>query len=152
MISFTLQQQLDLMAIHAANSKMFPCLLLSAGATTQTAGWDILFALPEAIRIYQAHEGVAFWADLAALPMVYAKDVPTKPESIDFPFKGGWFVYAGYELQSTLEPSVPKGLEHDFPLACLARCPAAVLFHHQTQTTYLLAETPKQLTLLQQML
>jgi anthranilate synthase component 1 len=158
MISLALQQPPDLMAIHAFNPKMFPCLLLSAGAgaTAQTAGWDILFALPdtlpETMRVYQAHEGDQFWADLAALPMVNANDAPTTPDSIDFPFKGGWFVYAGYELQNTLEPSVPKGLEHNFPLACLARSPAAVLFHHPSQTAYLVAETPQQLAVLQQSL
>ena len=35
--------------------------------------------------------------------------------------------YLGYELLEQFEPSVPVGLEDDFPLGALLRVPAAIL-------------------------
>ncbi|WP_348944307.1 aminodeoxychorismate synthase component I [Chitinibacter sp. FCG-7] len=149
----------DLIALAATQPQVFPSLLQSA----RTQGWDILFALPQTQRIYRADEGATFVADLAALPVesVSLESVSSDvPSPVEFPFHGGWLLYAGYELLETFEPTVPQRFDHtaatqvtgairDFPLAALIRCPAAVLLQRETQQATLIAETAEQLAKLQ---
>lgn len=120
----------ELTALHAAECAHFPYLLSSTGQQ----GWDILFALPQQQTLYFAGEEAQFFADLAALKT----DAP--PIECPFPFSGGWFVFLAYELLSAIEPTVPVGLDHSFPLAALTRVPAAVLVNRGTQQAYLMAE------------
>ncbi|WP_245574973.1 aminodeoxychorismate synthase component I [Chitinilyticum litopenaei] len=124
---------LDLLALAAGNPQQFPALLQSA----QRSGWDILFALPRASRIYQAHEGAALVADLAALPRVAVTPC-------HLPFHGGWLLYAAYELLETFETTVPARTSA-YPLAALVRCPAAVVCERSSGEVTLLAETPEEL-------
>ncbi|WP_373974685.1 aminodeoxychorismate synthase component I [Chitinibacter sp. SCUT-21] len=137
----------DFIALAASKPQAFPALLQSA----RTQGWDILLALPQSHRVYAADEGAAFVADLAALP------VQARIES-EYPFHGGWLIYAGYELLETFEPTVAArdsasaGQIADFPLAALMRCPAAILLHRETQQATLIAETAAQLQELQSLL
>lgn len=135
MPSLSLDQAPDLLALAAAYPADFPYLLESAGDT----GWDILFALPESLRVYGAHEGAALFADLAAIP------VAPQPATSDLPFTGGWFTYLGYEWLETLEPSVPPRADQGFPLGLLARVPAAILVRRDSGRTELVAETATQL-------
>ncbi|QLI80632.1 aminodeoxychorismate synthase component I [Chitinibacter fontanus] len=149
----------DLIALAATQPQAFPSLLQSA----RTQGWDILFALPQTQRTYRADEGAVFVADLAALPIdsVSHRSVPCDaPSASEYPFHGGWLLYAGYELLETFEPTVPQRFDHtaatqvtgairDFPLAALIRCPAAVLLQRETQQATLIAETAEQLVQLQ---
>ncbi len=139
-----LPQAPDLAGLLAHSRAHFPALLQSS----QTQGWDILFALPSEIRCYGADEGAALVRDLAALPQG-----PTIESEL--PFHGGWFFYAGYELLEIFEPSVATrtlGQYADFPLGALIRCPAAVLLHRETQVATLLAETAADLAQLQALL
>ncbi|QLG88506.1 aminodeoxychorismate synthase component I [Chitinibacter bivalviorum] len=142
----------DLIALAATQPQFFPSLLQSA----RTQGWDILLALPQDQRRYTATEGAQFVADLAALPTAAVC-------ANDWPFHGGWLVYAGYELLETFEPTVPTRFAGedkvaasavpitDFPLAALIRCPAAVLLHRETQQATLIAETAEQLAQLNEL-
>ncbi len=58
------------------------------------------------------------------------------------PFSGGWFVFFGYELARGIEPvlatlpAAPMG----FPQALAVRCPGALVFDHETQQTFAVAE------------
>ncbi|WP_051279111.1 aminodeoxychorismate synthase component I [Chitinilyticum aquatile] len=132
---------LDLMALAARDPAHFPALLQSA----RDSGWDMLFALPQELRLYACHEGAQFVADLAALPQM---PLP----GCGLPFHGGWLVYAAYELLETFEPSVPARVGDAAPLAALIRCPAAVLVERASGAVTLLAETPAQLDELQALL
>ncbi len=136
----------DLLALAAQSPAFFPALLQSS----QTQGWDILFALPSEFRLYAAGEGAALLRDLADL----APNAESTPINAELPFYGGWVFYAGYELLELFEPSVQlrtMGGYADFPLGALIRCPAAVLLQRETQTTTLLAETPELLAQLQKL-
>ncbi|MGL6071577.1 aminodeoxychorismate synthase component I [Craterilacuibacter sp.] len=121
----------DLLALHAAERAVFPYLLQSSG----DSGWDILFALPQQTRVYMEGEGAAFLADVRALPL----ETPQLASAL--PFTGGWFVYLGYDLLSEFEPSVPAALADSFPLAALARVPAAVLVERSSGQATLMAES-----------
>ncbi|MGL6039633.1 MAG: aminodeoxychorismate synthase component I, partial [Deefgea sp.] len=146
-ITAVLPQAPDLLALAATAPEQFPALLQSS----QTQGWDILFALPIETRLYAANEGAKLVHDLAEL----ATKAQFTPTHSNLPFHGGWIFYAGYELLEIFEPSVQARtmVEYvDFPLGALIRCPAAILFERDTQTTTLLAETADQLAQLQALL
>ena len=54
----------------------------------------------------------------------------------DLPFRGGWFLYLGYELAGQLEPSLQLPTATDgLPIALAVRIPAAIIVdHHQRET------------------
>jgi len=146
-ITAVLPQAPDLLALAAQAPEQFPALLQSS----QTQGWDLLFALPTETRLYAAGDGARLVRDLAEL----ATHAESAPSDNNLPFYGGWIFYAGYELLEIFEPSVQArtmGEYIDFPLGALIRCPAAILFERETQTTTLLAETADQLAQLQALL
>ena len=139
MFTATHAHPIDLIGLAATRPGQFPYLLQSSG----DSGWDILFALPESVRVYGAAEGDALYRDLATIPV--------QPNGQDglLPFTGGWVVYLGYEWLETIEPTVPARARDAFPLGLLARVPAAVLFERATGCTHLVAETSSQLAQLQ---
>ena len=131
----------DLLSLHASNRQRYPYLLQTCGG----AGWDILFAFPQHTLLAHAGEGGSFFA---ALDCAWDAHVGrgSEPELARLPFRGGWFLYLGYELLHELEPTVHrKSFQEGFPLACLTRVPAAVLVERASQQTYLVAEDPQYL-------
>ena len=136
----TLPEAPDLLALYAHDRVSFPYLLQSAGDT----GMDILFALPAQQTIYHAGQAAQCAQDLASLPID-----PAHTQDARFPFIGGWFFYLGYEMLHHFEPSVPPALDDGFPLAVLARVPAAVVVERATGQAYLMAETAALLAQLQ---
>lgn len=130
MLIQSLSQIPDLLVLQASDPDYFPFLLQGVG----DRGWDILMAGPESLQIYaQPGDAFAFWRDISLLSFNPAENGP-------FPFIGGWFVYLGYELLHPLESSVTSWPEANFPLAALARVPAAVLFNRGTGESWVIAE------------
>ncbi|BEV71843.1 MULTISPECIES: aminodeoxychorismate synthase component I [unclassified Paludibacterium] len=121
----------DLLAIHAADRQRFPYLLQSDALH----GWDILFALPRSVRVYGDGEVQSCLADLQGLPCDQTLDNPH-----GLPFCGGWFVFLGYEMLQAFEDKVPAGLPDPFPLAALARIPAALLVDRGRGQAWAMAE------------
>jgi anthranilate synthase component 1 len=121
----------DLLALHRADRRRFPYLLMSDAL----AGWDILFALPREVRLYADGEASRCLADLRALPCREAA-----PLSSAVPFGGGWFVFLGYEMLQAFEDQVAPGVADDFPLAALARIPAAVMIDRGAGRAWAVAE------------
>ncbi len=56
------------------------------------------------------------------------------------PFTGGWLCALAYELGGAFEPSVGLADDADYPLAWLARIPAAILFERSSGRCLLVAE------------
>jgi anthranilate synthase component 1 len=140
--------RLDFLAFHQLDATVFPCLLQSA----HQSGWDILFALPQETQLFYSGEEARFFATLNQIPVQNNLAGTTKNSTQHFPFCGGWFVYAGYELLHAIEPTVtPRAISPDVPLAALLRIPAAALYHRNTQTTWLVAESQSQLQEMQQL-
>lgn len=120
----------DLLAMHAADPQIFPYLMMSSG----DAGWDLLL-LEDGRELFHAGEGGDFLRRLAEF----------KPQPVDnrhqLPFVGGHFLYLGYDLLSEFEPSVADALPDSFPLAALARTPAAVLVDRREACGWIVAES-----------
>lgn len=130
----------DLLALHASNPGRYPFLLQTLGAD----GWDILFAFPRHISLFSMSDLQAgnkrFFSELADAWHLEGNVVSQK-ESLPLPFRGGWFVYSGYEMLNELERSVPAPeTSDDFPIACLARIPAAILVNRAKAETHFFAE------------
>lgn len=131
----TLPGSPDLLALHAANARRYPFFLQTQGEK----GWDILFAFPQEIYRHSQNAARHFFAELDEKWQREVASPTTEPNNL--PFRGGWFVYAGYELLHELEPSVARRpVDQDFPLGLIARIPAAILVDKVGGQTFLFAE------------
>ena len=135
----------DLFSLSASNPEVFPVLLETAAGT----GWHILMAYPQTLHRYSVDQGAEFlqnfnddWQQAHA-----AKD----GDMAHLPFRGGWFVYLGYEMSHSLEPGVANRatLDDDFPVAVFMRVPAAVMVNNHTREAWLFAESVTLLSQLQ---
>jgi anthranilate synthase component 1 len=126
----------DLFALHAQHPDTFPVLL----ETTVGLGWDVLMAYPSATYCYDMSQGGDF---LTCLAQEYESQATQKmDEHAHLPFRGGWFVYLGYELLHVIEPSVVSR-EPDMdqlPTAALMRIPAAIMVDKTRQQAWVFAE------------
>lgn len=129
----------DLLALHARQPQRYPYLLQSLGGSGR---WDILFAFPEGHYPVYALDAEAPFLSLLDRLWEEAHSQTVEDESIaGLPFRGGWFLYCGYELLHELEPSVQAGMQGaDFPLAWLSRIPAAVLVDREKNQGWCMAE------------
>jgi len=126
----------DLLALHAANSRRYPFFLQTLGEK----GWDILFAFPQETHVHSVSAPQPFFVELDEKWRAVASPRPV--DASHLPFRGGWFVYAGYELLHEVEPSVAPRCDNggDFPLGVLARIPAAILVDRGAGQAWLFAE------------
>ncbi|MEN6587970.1 MAG: aminodeoxychorismate synthase, component I, partial [Sulfuricella sp.] len=129
----------DLLALHVLNRQRYPFLLQSLGGTGR---WDILFAFPQQhYPFYASDSAHAFLPALDKLWGEASRQVEMDASASHLPFRGGWFVFCGYELLREIEPSVggrPSG--DGFPLAWLSRIPAAILVDREKNQCWLMAE------------
>lgn len=122
----------DLIQLQAAHPRRYPGLFLSSG----DAGWDVLFAYPRDVVRIAAVDGLD---GLQSHPAMQLQ--PASPQSShELPFSGGWLCAFAYELGGLFEPSVGLAADPDFPLAWLARIPAAILFDRANRRCVLMAE------------
>lgn len=125
----------DLAALAAHHPERYPYALRTGGR----GGWDLLFACPQDVRVYSLGDGGV----LAALAESWAQT--PREEATPLPFCGGWFLYLGYEILEEIEPRVPaRPPSQAFPLAVLARVPAALLVDRGRGEAYLVAESEAQ--------
>ncbi len=120
----------DLLALHRFDPARYPHLLESAarGLASSDNRHDILFAFPGGMLAPERGFLAAFDAAFQE-----EKIVRDAGDNGDLPFRGGWFVYLGYELAGEIEPTLrlPKARADAptaaLPMACAVRVPAAVL-------------------------
>jgi len=126
------QQRPDLVRLQASDPQRYPGLFLSSG----DSGWDMLFAFPQAVSRITVAEGLS---GLQSHPAMRLR--PTSSQSVhELPFSGGWLCAFAYELGGLFEPSVAMVFDPDFPLAWLARIPAAILYDRTNARCVLVAE------------
>ena len=153
----------DLLALHHAFPDAFPGLLHSAvgdAERPESARYDILFAFPRSVLSLDSdgvlrRDGEILPANdfLAELDRLHGMEAARAPAIEDTPFRGGWFLFLGYELAGQIETRLrlPRGRD-DFPVAVALRIPAAIVNDHVRGETRLLAEDPAELARLEAML
>jgi anthranilate synthase component 1 len=126
-------QRPDLVRLQASDPQRYPGLFLSNG----DAGWDVLFAFPQDRVCIDAADGLE---RLQAHPAMQLQPA-TSRIAYDLPFSGGWLCSFAYELGGLFEPSVGRVEDGGgFPLAWLARIPAAILYDRAHGRCVLMAE------------
>ncbi len=128
------QQKPDLVGLQAAHPQRYPGLLYSSG----DSGWDVLFAFPQDIVRLTNSDGLQ---GLQSHPAMQIHPLQSPNSEQDLPFAGGWLCAFSYELGGLFEPSVGFEDDPDFPLAWLARIPAAILYQRDSGRCVLMAES-----------
>ncbi len=119
--------------LHACAPQRYPFLLESAARHGQHARYDLLFAATG--ETLTAQPGRPF---LDMLDEAWRREA--RPVSgAGLPFRGGWFVYLGYELAGEIEPRLvlPPAAT---PMALATRCEVALVRDHLEQRAWLIAE------------
>src|SRR5690606_38215407 len=105
----------DLVGLSAVNPREFPFLLDNAAGPGCSlllyAGQELLVQHSDG-RITGPVEGGTSGGDFfERLDRWYQAEkdpraTPRVPEAAEIPFSGGWFVYLGYEMAATIEPTL----------------------------------------------
>ena len=116
-----LAHPVDLRALHRVAPERFPFLLQSTASGPVLGRYDILFAFPGEALEMDASGGLKGPAGssasfLGALDDWWRNEYCPLDES-DLPFKGGWFVYLGYELAAEIEPVLDLHADDLLPTA-----------------------------------
>lgn len=138
----------DLAQLHRFRPERYPHLLESAADGTPQARHDILFAFPRSTLSLAADQRVSldgrelggdFLANLGRLWR--AESVVREQACAPIPFRGGWFLYLGYELTRNIEPALASlPVEPGLPVAFATRFDAAVVHDRAARRAYLVAE------------
>lgn len=140
----------DLLTLAAANPARYPCLLESVTHGTPSSRWDMLLAEPqETLCLHADGRLTRNRVDCRASCFLDALDADWQAQHASarddaLPFHGGWALYLGYELAGHVEPrlQLPPCVDAT-PTAMAVRCPAALLYDHQHDCTWLVAETDR---------
>jgi anthranilate synthase component 1 len=139
----------DLAAACRHEPALFPFLLESAARGGAQGRCDILFARPDPEmlvlhadgRLTGPHAAAGGGDFLTALDHWWrAERRGSEPAIPTAPFRGGWFLYLGYELAAQIEPDLGLHPGHDLPIAFAARVPAALVREHASGNVSYVAE------------
>ena len=145
----------DLLGLHVARPERYPFLLETVasgrGPHARDSGFDILFAFPgetllldHDLALKGSVPGVTGAGFLPALDAWWRKlrqaPVPADDPAGVLPFRGGWFLYLGYELAGQIEPSLRLKPGPGGPVAFATRIPVAIVRQRQTGLAWIVAE------------
>ena len=137
MQSKLLKGELDLLALHQAQPTRYPFLLESVAKSSQNH-YSLLFAFPQQTLSLNHLTEPSFVQQFDQYWQQAGVDDKAQQH---LPFRGGWFVYLGYELAGQLEPSLQlPPSSKALPIAVAVRIPAAIIVDHQAKTTTCIAE------------
>jgi anthranilate synthase component I len=140
----------DLAAACRHEPELFPFLLESAARGGAQGRCDILFARPDPEmlvlhadgRLTGPHASGADGDFLAALDHWWrAERGRAVAAAGEAPFRGGFFLYLGYELIGQIEPNLGLTGLRELPIAFAARVPAALIRDHVSGSLSYHAET-----------
>jgi anthranilate synthase component I len=140
----------SLIDVHRRWPERWPFLLSSSARSGQLGRWSILMhAADEALeldgdgRLSGPGRGERF---LDRLKDWTGRPKAAPPSAAGLPFRGGWFIYLGYELAGEIEPGLElPAAEDGLPVAYARHCPAALIHDHLEDRTWLSAETAEAL-------
>ncbi len=139
----------DLLSIHQENSQRYPFLLESVASDGKNNRYDILFAYPQQnIQLVKLGKVESDINDISSTHFLVALDEWFKKMFVQdetqssLPFRGGWFLYLGYELAQEIEPvlSLPLLKKSTLPVAYACRIPAALIVDREKKETWCLTE------------
>lgn len=132
----------DPLALHCLNPARYPYVLESVVQGTPNARYSLVFGFPGETLTLASQSSQSKEQDfLKELDRWWEREhLPVEIDSA-FPFRGGWFVYLGYELAGQIELSLqlPKA-PGNLPVAFATRIPAALILDHQCRQAWLIAE------------
>ncbi len=139
----------DLLGLSWLKPKRYPFLLQSAASGPELARYDILFALPGETLTLAANNELTGPGSESANGFLEGLDNwwtdfrtagASNSDNEALPFRGGWFVYLGYELAREIEPGLELPADESVPVAFATRIPAAVIFDRQEGSIDIVAE------------
>jgi anthranilate synthase component 1 len=151
-------EQPDLTALHELNPARYPYLLQSIAQSTQHVQFDILFALPQqTLSLENSGALLLRTVDSEITPLntqseflavfderwrALQKTTNTTTSHPEIPFRGGWFLFLGYELVQQIEPSLtlPVDTANDLPMAFATHIPIAVVINRGSGEWYFISE------------
>ena len=131
--------------LHRAHPDRYPFLLESAATGTRQGRFDILFAATSERLVLEgggqlhgpgASAGPGF---LTALNGWWQRERLELAPS-ELPFRGGWFLYLGYELAGEVEPTLALKQPDGLPIAAAVRAPAALILERDAGRAWIVAE------------
>lgn len=135
----------ELRRLNQSFPSRYPFLLQSTASGGELGRYDILFAFPEESLVLNSDGRLAgrcgdeHGGFLAALDEWWSNEQIADAGNA-LPFLGGWFLYLGYELAAEIEPSLHLHADPLLPTAFAVRCPAAIIFDHETRICHLVSE------------
>jgi anthranilate synthase component I len=144
-----LSAPLDLLALHAANPELFPCLLESVARGNGQSRFDLLFVangeslVLDTEGVLHDSEDARLGGFLAALEDWYLDQrAPASEMDTALPFAGGWVLLLGYELAGEIEPrlELPRN-RLNVPQALALRAPMAIVLDHQDGAMFAVIES-----------
>lgn len=121
----------DLLALGRAYPADFPFLLESAAVSN--LGRHSILLLAGERHIVAGRDGLDHGAFLAELAQWFEQErIPIEDDLPGIPFRGGWFLYLGYEMAGAIEPVLDlPGQDSGLPDALAFRCPGAIIVIHE---------------------
>lgn len=149
-----LPADIDLLQLHAGNPGRYPYLLESVAAgrlRREEDTFDILFAFPgETLRLdrhFRLHGPRAAGSGNQFLPALddWWRSVRQSPaaEAV-VPFRGGWFLFLGYELVRQIEQSIRTQDPPAGPVAFATRIPVALVRNRRSGQAWIVADPAHQ--------
>lgn len=140
--------ELDLLSLHRTFPDRYPHLLESVACGSSPARFDVLFAHPGSTLILDASGKVSMDGGscvdqqfLTGFDQWWRRECCTAVARSALPFRGGWFVYLGYELAAEIEHRLRLPLvTGDLPVAFATRFPAAVIRDRIQNAIFIVAE------------
>jgi anthranilate synthase component I len=122
----------DLLALARAYPERYPHFLDTALIGQAPARFSILFAFPGSTVVGNGATVLHRLQQLGSFDAMQAK-----PEPVELPFLGGWFIYLGYELAWDIEPTLGQCAQDPWlPTALATYFPAAVIEDHREGRTF----------------
>ncbi len=130
---------LDFIALSEADPQRYPFFLESTATAPGTGRYDILFGFPQHAIVPRRGDDMMF---LAELDRLWGQEAGSGCFDGPGPFRGGWFLYLGYELAEQIEPvlRLPADPSSRLPLAAAYRVPVALVRDHRRRESFAMAE------------
>ncbi len=138
----TLDREVDLFALHAADPHNWPYLLESRQPDPRIGRYSLLLGEPrQRVSCHRPEELDKLFARLPQILTIQPDTTDTQP-----PFMGGWFLYLSYDaalgMQPHLQPpaAFPPAGEAP-PLALAVYCGAAIMVDHVARQSWIVSES-----------